>query len=105
MDLRNILISVALVFSSLIPVISGTAALTYDLSENQPAGTKIGDVFNDSDLKYFIPPAVQRELRYKILLPERFSNLNINQYILINETNGIIFSRSIIDREEICSRK
>lgn len=79
---------------------SGEMILEYDVAEELPVGTFVGDVATDAEFNRKHTSAVFNQLRYGFLTLPSAGDL---VYFSIDEETGVIRTASIIDRESACT--
>lgn len=87
----------SLIAASIFPLIGSQEILEvrYNLEEDQPAGTYVGNVFLDANLSKMYSPSALRKLQF------RFMRQHSAGYE-VEATSGVIRTNTVIDRDAVC---
>ncbi|GFS22945.1 protocadherin-9 [Elysia marginata] len=82
--------------SVLLPQVALSQDRTYNFKEQEPEGSFVGNIARDLNLEAIISDAIFQSLQYSILVYKD------GDYFRIDPVNSDLFTRGVLDREEIC---
>ena len=85
-----------LFLSLLLPKTARSQDRTYNFEEQEPDGSFVGNIARDLNLEAIIPAETFQSLQYSILVHKD------GDYFRIDPENSDLFTRGVLDREEIC---